>query len=290
MNFSMVTAANSLNQVQKKIDTISHNIANVGTAGYKRRNATFQELLVQEVTNQPHPQKEMGRITPDGIRLGSGVGIGQTTVFLGQGAIQETGRHFDFLIQGERGWFPIQRTTTDENGDAVTETLYTRSGSFQVVRNPGFDPETDTDDVMLVTSQGDVVLGSDGPITFSSEYKSFNVSPAGEIHIELADGTTVPATSNLQIMEIARPDLLVGVGESLFRLENTQGLNADVISPIDLTAREGYAIQQGALEMSNVDLTQELTELLAAQRLLQFQTRAISLADDMMGLANTIRS
>lgn len=284
MNIQMVTASNTLNQLQKKVDTISNNIANMNTAGYKRREATFQELLTQQVNHQPHPEKEMGRLTPNGLRIGYGSMLGQTAVYLGQGSPQQTGRPLDVMIQGEKGWFRIQRTSMGQNNQPVTEELYTRSGAFQWQPDP-----LDDERVRLVTAQGDLVLDAGGaPISAGANHKSFSIAPDGRLTVEYEDG--IEELGSLGLVEISRPDLLLGVGDSLFRASTDAGIAVDqYVMPVDLENNEAYTIQQGFLEMSNVDLSQELTELMMAQRLMQFQARAISIADDMLGLANSIR-
>ena len=73
----MITATNTLGQLQKNLDVISSNMANVGTTGYKRKTATFTDLLVQQFNNQPSAENEIGRLTPNGIRQGNGAKLGQ---------------------------------------------------------------------------------------------------------------------------------------------------------------------------------------------------------------------
>ncbi|MBU8909092.1 flagellar basal body protein, partial [Desertibacillus haloalkaliphilus] len=80
MNTSMIAASNTMGQIQRKLDTISHNIANTNTTGYKRRESTFTDLLHQQVNNQSRAALEVGRLTPNGIRVGTGAKIAQTAV------------------------------------------------------------------------------------------------------------------------------------------------------------------------------------------------------------------
>lgn len=285
MNLQMMSAANTLNQLQKKVDIISNNIANVNTTGYKKSEATFQDLLTQNIKNQPHAVKEAGRETPYGLRVGFGARIGQTTMRYEQGVPQATGRDLDFMIEGEGFWFRTARTWVDETGNARREEYFTRNGSFhlQPISQQANAP------LRLVTHTGLPVLNNNG--------QEIRI-PANMDHIEMQSDGTLRAVDqstgeamNIQlgIAKINRHDLLEAVGEGQFRLTVNQAqLVAD--GGVVLNPNQGsYGLKQGVLEMSNVDLTQEMTELMVAQRLMQFQSRAISMADDMMGLANSIR-
>lgn len=290
MNIQLITATTTMSQLQKKVDTISNNIANINTIGYKSREATFQELLTQNIKNQPHAQKEMGRATPYGLRIGYGSMLGQTTIRYGQGAVQETGRPLDLMIEGASGWFRTMREWVDSEGNPRTETSYTRSGAFHLQPDPN-----NAEQVQLVSSQGQAVLDSlDLPISFNSNFKQIEIDAEGRVKVS-HEGIGQPQVFQLSLAQIHRPDLLEAMGENLFRLvgDDQQLIDEGIITLInlnELNANERpFAIRQGALEASNVDLSQEMTELMVAQRMMQFQARSISIADDMMGIANSIR-
>jgi flagellar basal-body rod protein FlgG len=291
MNISLVTASTTLNQLQKKVDTISNNIANMNTTGYKRREATFQDVLTQTVKNQPHASKEMGRQTPYGLRIGHGAILGQTTLSYAQGSVQETGRPLDLMIEGESGWFRTLREWTDEEGNARSETNYTRSGAFHTQPDPVYN-----DLFRLVTSQGQPVLDQyDLPIVFDANFQNIEISSEGTIRVQYADDPNNPEEIQLSLAQIHRPDLLQAMGENSFRLptEITDELENPAVTVVDLREMDAneqlFTVRQGALETSNVDLSQEMSELMVTQRLMQLQSRSISIADDMMGLANSLR-
>jgi flagellar basal-body rod protein FlgG len=291
MNIPMVTASTTLIQLQKKVDMISNNIANMNTTGYKRREATFQDVLTQTVKNQPHASKEMARETPYGLRVGHGAMLGQTTMSYAQGSVQHTGRPLDLMIEGESGWFRTLREWVDDEGNARTETFYTRSGAFHVQPNP-----EDDDEVRLVTSQGLPVLDADNaPIVFEGNFNNIEISSEGTIRVHYVDDTNNPVEFQLGLAQIHRPDLLEAMGENQFRLpaELIAELETPAVTLVALNELEAaerpFNVRQGALESSNVNVTQEMTELMATQKLMQFQSRSISIADDMMGLANSIR-
>lgn len=288
MNTSMITASNTLSQLQLKVDTIANNIANLNTVGYKRREATFQDLLTQQINQQPYPQKEMGRVTPHGLRVGYGARVGQTIYHMGQGSALVTDNPLDLMIEGENGFFRTVRTWVDDDGQTQSEIAYTRSGALQLQ----IDPE-DPDYVRLVTPQGHALLDEEGdfPISFVQDYDTIEISPEGTIRLTYEDGQI--DEYQISMVAIHRPDRLEALGDSLFRIPGDEVAleNEGVLTRVDLrdVEEKPFQIRQGALEMSNVDLTEEMMELISTQRLMQFQSRSITIADEMMGLANSIR-
>ena len=108
MNTSMITASVTMGQLQQKLDTISNNIANSNTTGYKRRESTFSDLLVQQVNNGPNARDEIGRLTPYGLRVGSGARVAQTSLVLMQGPLQTTDRELDFALTEKDQFFRIE--------------------------------------------------------------------------------------------------------------------------------------------------------------------------------------
>jgi flagellar basal-body rod protein FlgG len=279
MNIQMNTAATSMRELQKKIDVIANNISNVNTSGYKRQEVNFSDALTQSFERQAGLQNEIGRMTPNGIRIGSGTKVTQTTLRAEQGSIMKTDRALDFMIQGDTGFF---RVASERN------TYYTKDGSFQI------QPILNSNQVNLVTSSGDSVLDINNvPIAFDRDYDTIKVDENGLIEISYKDSTRQPNQFQLSIADINKPNLLEKVGANRYQLPGTEAAQIanGTLSVVNLSSDSNGSIRinQGALEMSNVDLTDEMTELIATQRLFQSQGRAISFADDMMGLVNTIR-
>jgi len=278
MNIQMNTASTSMRELQKKIDSIANNISNVNTTGYKRQEVNFSDALVQSMERQAGPN-EVGRMTPNGLRIGAGVTISQATLRTEQGSIMQTDRQLDLMIQGNAGYF---RVASEGN------TYYTKDGSFQV------QPVLNSNQVNLVTSSGDSVLGSDNlPIVFDGDYDTIKINENGTLEVSYKDQTKLPTEFQLSIAEINRPNLLEKLGANRYRLPGTEAQQVanGALQVVNLAEQNNGSIRinQGALEMSNVDLTSEMTELIATQRLFQSQGRAISFADDMRGLVNTIR-
>ncbi|WP_422121912.1 flagellar hook-basal body protein [Planococcus sp. X10-3] len=278
MNIQMNAAASSMRELQKKIDTIANNISNVNTTGYKRQEANFADALVQSFEKQAGPH-EVGRQTPNGIRVGAGATVSQIALRTNQGSAIQTGRELDFMIMGESGYFRVE-----SEGNAY----YTKNGSFQL--------ETDAaaNQLNLVTSNGDSVLGANNqPISFDNDYDTITANANGTLEVTYKTAGKPADVFQLSIAEIGRPDLLQKTGSNLYELpgDEAEQVATGTLQVLNLAdGNDGQIrVSQGALEMSNVDMTNEMTELIATQRLLQSQSKAISFADDMRGLVNTIR-
>lgn len=279
MNIQMNSAATSMRELQKKVDVIANNISNVNTRGYKRQEANFSDTLVQSITRQAGSGNEIGRVTPDGLRIGSGARVTQTSLRNEQGAIQQTDQPFDFSIQGNSGFFRLM---------SDGKIAYTKDGSFQV------QPVLNSDQVNLVTANGDAVLDiNNNPISFGSDYAEVKANQNGTLQIVYKDPGKPPTEIQLSIADINRPNLLEKIGGNRYQLPGTEAQQAanGALRIVNLSQpnNSGIRVNQGSLEMSNVDLTEEMTELISTQRLIQSQGKAISFADDMMGLVNTIR-
>ena len=283
MNRSMITATNTMSQLQKQLDMIGNNLANANTTGYKQREISFSELLVQQFNNQSVEENEVARLTPNGIRQGVGAKLGQTRVNVAQGNLQQTGRMLDLAFTKEGQYFQVQ---VQENGQELTR--FTRDGTFY------FSPmENGSDQVMLVTSEGFPVLDeNENPIIIDQGFKDIKISENGTVTVVPNDQNGLPQQFNLSVVEVQRPQLLESKGGNLLGLPNLEELNIeqqDVLTFMIDDERAQIKLQQGALEQSNVDLTVEMSELLNTQRSYQFNAKSISIADQMMGLVNGIR-
>ncbi|MGR3766112.1 flagellar hook-basal body protein [Rossellomorea sp. NS-SX7] len=280
MNRTMITATNTLGQLQKQMDMIGHNLSNAETYGYKRREATFAEMMVQNVRNQENTDKDIGRLTPLGIRSGTGAKLSQAQLILSQGSLKSTGRSLDFAFTNERQFFKVLAQDGDANA-----VRYTRDGAFFV--SPMGNGES-----MLVNGNGYPVLDEDDNyITFSEDASSFQLGDNGVLTISGQNGQQEQV--NLGIVSIEKPQFLSQYGSNLVGLpENMNQLDVDadeVLTNLIGGARTDISMVQNSLEASNVDIGKEMTDMLNVQRSYQFQARSISLADQMMGLVNGIR-
>ncbi|TFE04095.1 flagellar hook-basal body protein [Jeotgalibacillus salarius] len=278
MNRNMVTATNTMNQLQQQLDLISNNIANSAVTGYKQTTANFNSLLHQQVQNQRGD--EAPRMTPDGIRVGNGAKISQSQLVGTQGSLQRTDRELDFAFTGENLYFKV----LVQSPDGTAEQNFTRDGAFYLT------PVND-DEVMLVDAQGNGILNQndelimlDGPVE----------------NIQLQDDGTLLVESNgaqqeveLGVVDIQRPQLMdrvssiyLGLPDNLDELGVEEG---ELLVQMEGGLRPGIGLEQGALEQSNVDLSKAFTELIEVQRNYQFHSRAVSISDQMSGLVNGLR-
>lgn len=277
MSRSMIQAAVTMGQLQQKLDTIGHNLANSQTTGYKSRQAEFSSLLFQQIENLNHPANGTGRLTPDGIRIGSGARLGAINSNMNAGNIVTTDRMLDTALLRENYFYQIQVT---ENN--VTEIRYTRDGAFYL------SPINDNGDLMLVTKDGHPVLGANGPIVIEPGFDSIQIQNNGQIIVS-RNGQTETADS-LSVVEITRPRILEAAGNNMFRLPDLAALGYAFGEIVQAPANIDGMLKSGALEQSNVDIAEQMSELILTQRSYQFNARTISTSDQMMGLINQLRT
>ena len=275
MNRTMITATNTLTQLQKQMDLISNNMANVDTTGYKKQNGTFTDMLYQQFNNQKDETQEVNRQTPNGIRQGVGAKIAQTQLVMTQGTIKDSDRVLDTALTKEG---QLYRVLVQHGG--ANEVRYTRDGAMYL------SPVSNTEN-MLVTKEGNAILDeNNNPILLNNNSKDYSFSSTGTLTVQLNNGGQV--TVNLGVSYANNPQSLEKTGDNLYRLSDTEDENQAVLH-LDGARRNEIAMKQNALEQSNVDISKEMVNLIATQRSYQFQSRSISLADQMMGLVNGIR-
>ncbi|AJD92312.1 hypothetical protein JMA_29950 [Jeotgalibacillus malaysiensis] len=275
---NMVTATNTMNQLQQQLDLISNNIANSATTGYKQTTANFNSLLHQQVQNQRGDQAP--RMTPDGLRLGNGAKISQSQMVGTQGSLQRTDRDLDFAFNTENQYFKV----LVQSPDGTSEQNFTRAGEFYLT------PVND-DEVMLVDGQGNGILNqNDELIMLDGPIDSIQLQNNGTL---LVQSNGAQQTVELGIVDIQRPQLMdrvssvyLGIPDNLAAL----GVEADeLLVQMEGGLRQTIGLEQGAIEQSNVDLSKAFTELIEVQRNYQFHSRAVSISDQMSGLVNGLR-
>jgi flagellar basal-body rod protein FlgG len=271
MNQSMLTASVTMGQLQKRLDTISNNLANSDTVGFKARQAKFSDLLYQQIHNQPNT--EASKTTPDGIRVGSGVKVSATTQVMTQGSIKVTDRSLDIALLEENLLFEII------GNPGEPDMQFTRSGAFYLSPIGG-----EGSDLALVTADGRRIMGQNGPITLPADTKSIEVDKQGAVQAVLSDETRV-VIDNLSIVQALKPQYLQATGDNTFQID--PAMNGNLI--IQAYQPQNPVVQQGALEQSNVDTGQEMVQLLETQRAFQLNAKSITYANDMMGIVNSIR-
>jgi flagellar basal-body rod protein FlgG len=278
LNSSMITATNTLSQLQKQMDIISNNLANLDTTGYKSKQVTFTDMLFNQINNQPNASAEKGRLTPMGIREGVGAKLGQVQTNMQQGSIKSTGRDLDTAFQKEGQYYKVL-----VQKDNTSSVQYTRDGALYLT------PVAKNEE-MLVTSDGYPILDeSNHPITINGDASKYTIDQNGTLDVTMTNGTK--NSYNLGVIQVNKPQFLEQKGGNLVGLpDNVNGVNANsILTNLTGQQRQQISIGQGMLEQSNVDMSKEMTDLVSAQRAYQFQARSVTMADQMMGLINGIR-
>ncbi|MED1740649.1 flagellar hook-basal body protein [Bacillus swezeyi] len=272
---SMITASNTMNQLQKQIDHISHNLANTDTTGYKAKNTSFSELVRQQIeqVNEKNNEVAESRKTPPGLRVGVGAVLTDQLTHK-QGSIKETGRELDIALTS-----PYQYFQVDVDGDVQ----YTRDGAFYLAPAAG-----NADQLQLVTKEGHPVLDENGnAIRFNQRYKNFQIDGSGTVTVSSGNQNEAPLSFSLGIAQAVKPQALAEAGSNLFSVRDD--LRDTALINLNGAERQDVSIKQGFLESSNVDVSKEMSDLISSQRSYQMNSRAISMGDQMMGLINSVR-
>ncbi|PZX05897.1 flagellar basal-body rod protein FlgG [Psychrobacillus insolitus] len=276
---TMTTATNTMSQLHSQLDTIGNNIANSNTYGFKTTDVKFQELLYQQFNNDKADLSE--RQSPTGIRYGSGAAISQTTMNWKQGSLQSTDRNLDFAFQEPKQYLNILMP----DGEGGQQTAYTRQGALYV-------SPTENGQLMLVNGDGYPVANAEGQaILIPDNVSGFSLNESGRLIVSYPDGSTVER--ELAVSVLQKPQLMEHLSNAYIVLPNNLDelgvTQQDVLTDLQGEERNEISLVNGILELSNVDISKEMTELMTTQRSYQFSARSITIADQMMGLINGIR-
>lgn len=262
---SLLTAASGMMAQQFNVETISNNLANANTAGFKKIRPEFQDLLYLNI-QQPVASQQGGENAPNapsGLFIGLGVrDSGSQTIFL-QGNLESTSNPLDVAISGP-GFFMV---SPDSSGSAM---YYTRDGSFRL--------DADSN---LVTSDGYYVLDDSGSAIQVSNSSSSSVDTSS---ITIGKDGTI-GSQKLGVAQFANPGGLERLGHNLYQATVTSGDPATQQS--DSTS--DYTIEQNYLESSNVQAVEEMVNLITAQRAYELNSKAVTASDQMLSIANNLR-
>ncbi len=265
------TAASGMIAQQTNVDTISNNIANVNTTGYKSEKTEFKSLLYQ--TLQAKTTTKNGDQKPISAQVGLGTRVASTTSSFENGALIESDSDTAFAIDGD-GFFAVR--------GADGETYYTRNGSFNW--SIGVNGTT------LCNSDGYPVLDSTGnEIVIPNNISASNVTVSnnGTIAYKDAAGNTVDANTTIGVWQFNNPAGLEKLSDSLLAVTDASGNALNEATTNGLTKSK---VCQNYLEGSNVQIADEMVNLIVAQRAYEMNSKAIQAADSMLGQANQLRS
>ncbi|WXL27285.1 flagellar basal-body rod protein FlgG [Ectopseudomonas mendocina] len=237
------------------LTTISNNLANVSTTGFKRDRAEFEDLLYQ-IRRQPGGQSTQDSQLPSGLQLGTGVRVVGTQKVFTAGSLQTTEQPLDMAING-RGFFQILMP------DGTVS--YTRDGSFHL-----------NSDGQVVTSNG---YPLEPAIVLPNEVRTFTVGEDGTVSVTTAGDPQPQIVGNLQTADFINPAGLEAIGNNLF-LETAASGAPQVGTP----GLNGLGTTlQNTLENSNVSVVEELVNMITTQRAYEMNSKVISTADQMLG-------
>jgi flagellar basal-body rod protein FlgG len=254
-----------MNGQQTNIDTISNNLSNVNTSGFKQQRVEFEDLLYQTVKLAGTPATE-DTVVPVGAQLGAGVKLAATQRIFSQGSLQNTGVDSDLAIVGE-GFFGVIRY----DGSFA----YTRDGSLKV------DSQG-----RLVTNSGlrirpEIVV----PDPETTDIHTLSVSQDGRVTVKLAGSDEPTQIGQIDLYRFANQGGLEALGNNLYRVTTASG-------PA-IPGSPGYdgmgTLEHKFLEMSNVSVVNEMVQMIVAQRAYEFNSKAIQTSDSMLSTAVNLK-
>ncbi len=255
------TAATGMASQESHVNTISNNIANANTLGYKKQRTEFEDLMYETVEEAGASSGENSKYNV-GIQIGSGSKVSATRRIHTPGSALITNNPYDLMIQGE-GFFGVVK--------ANNEIEFTRDGSFNVDYQGN-----------LVTKKGHRVFPG---IQFPQGTVSINIAENGTVEAYQKGETTPNVVGTIPVFTFINPVGLKASGGNLYRQTFSSG---EPIQNIPGSSNSG-PIVQGALESSNVSIMNEMTSLIRAQRAYEMNSKVMGIADQMLQTVNNIR-
>lgn len=257
---ALFTATTGMIGNQLYVDTIANNIANVNTVGFKKDRVEFQDLLYQQL-RPAGAEFVAGSTVPSGIEIGLGTRPVSIAKIFKQGDFVNTGNQLDTAIEGA-GFFKVIMP------DGTT--AYTRDGSIKLDSEKNFvtaDGYKFDPNIVIPDETVTITIGSDGTIT------------------ALNQAGTSTNVSQLTIAMFKNPQGLKSLGKNLLAQTPASG-DPSPVAPG--TAGSG-TLSQGFLELSNVQVVEEMVSLILAQRAYEMNSKAIQVSDSMLQTANQLR-
>ncbi len=258
---SLYTAATGMIAEQTQIDVTSHNIANVNTYGYKKNRAEFADLMYQ-VMEYAGTATSQTTTSPTGIEVGLGVRPTAINKIFSQGYFKETSNNLDMVIAGN-GFFQIQLP------DGTT--AYTRNGAFKLDANG-----------TIVNSDGYQLIPQ---ITVPANATQISIGTDGTVSVLQAGETDMAQIGQIELANFINPAGLHSMGDNNYLETSASG---DVV--VGVAGLDGLGtIRQGFVEMSNVQLVEEMTDLITGQRAYEANSKAITTSDSMLEIVNGLK-
>ena len=259
---ALYIASSGMLAQERNVEVTSNNIANMRTTGFKKYRAEFQDLLYQDLRRTGASTSANGTTVPVGIQIGSGVRLAATSRVMKQGSLEATGKEMDVAIRGE-GFFQISLPDG--------RTAFTRDGSFEIDSTG-----------QMVTTDGYTVLPG---ITFPDDTRDITISQDGSVQVTVGNSTTTQTLGQLTLARFVNKAGLDAMGDNLF-LETGASGSPQVNTP----GTSGFGtLLQKHLEIANVNSVAEISDLIAAQRAYEMNSRVIKAADEMLSSTSNLR-
>ena len=253
------TAATGMSCQQSNIDTIANNLANVNTSGFKKSRINFQDLMYQNVRMAGATTTSGGQI-PSGIQVGMGAKVVSVEKLSSQGDFSQTKNQLDIAIQG-KGYFKLTQNGRD---------VFTRSGAFKQDKD-GF----------ICDSNGNRLQPE---FAIPAKTVTITLDSGGNLVASGSDGKQLGSTQ-IQLYDFANPAGLQSIGQNLLVPSDGSGDPVQGNPGID----QFGSLLQGFLEMSNVDVVEEMINMIMAQRAYEIGSKAIQTGDEMLQMANNLK-
>lgn len=261
---TLYSAATGMLAMEKKLDVIANNLANIETTAFKKGRANFEDLFYRHEVF-PGAQDTSGEMTPTGISIGLGSRLSGVQTDFRQGAFQQTSNQLDVAIEGA-GFFQV----LDPSG----QIYYTRAGNFSINAN------------------GNLVLGSahtgrllEPPIVIPNDATAISITPEGQVYVQQPNNPQLTLVGDIQLVSFINPEGLLKLGENLYAETDASGP-----PQAGTPGRDGLGLlRQNALEASNVEPVRELIDLITTQRAFEMNSQAVQVGDQMMQLVSNLR-
>jgi flagellar basal-body rod protein FlgG len=245
---------------QRMVDVIANNLANVNTTGFKRSRVNFEDVLSVTLQGEKIVNYQATE-TVAPIQVGKGVRVSAVVRINGQGTPETTDRPLDLAIEGD-GFFQVQRP----DGSIA----YTRDGSLTL-----------SDSGALVTGDGYHVQPG---VIVPADATGITVSANGIVSVTTGTNSKPMEVGRIELARFLNPSALAAIGENQFSETTASGQPY-----MGFPQEDGFGrISQGALESSNVEIVQEMTDMIAAQRAYEINARAVQAGDEIMQMTNDL--
>jgi flagellar basal-body rod protein FlgG len=253
------TAATGMTCQQTNLDTVANNLANVNTSGFKKSRVNFQDLMYQNLRT-PGAATSTGGQLASGIQVGMGAKVVAVEKIFLQGDYTQTKNQLDMALEG-KGFFKLMN-----NGKEV----YTRAGTFKLDK-----------EAYICDSNGNRLQPE---FAIPARTSTITIEPGGKIVASGEDGRELGSTQ-IQLFNFPNPAGLRSIGHNLFVPSEASG---DAVQGNPGTDEFG-TILQGYVEMSNVDVVEEMINMIAAQRAYEIGSKVIQAGDNMLQIATSLR-